>query len=42
MKHQIIKFNSLLNIDFLKWNRAKMERDINTSEAKTEENDQPK
>jgi len=36
-----MKFNSNLNIDFLKWSHAKMERDIAKSEKAAEE-DMPK
>lgn len=42
IKYQIMKFNSNLNIDFIKWSHAKMERDIIKLDGKTAEEDMPK
>lgn len=38
----MMKFNSNLNIDFGKWNQAKLDRDINKSEGKSTEDVMPK
>jgi hypothetical protein len=38
----MMKFNSNLNIDFVKWSHAKMERDINKVDGKFAEEDMPK
>lgn len=37
-----MKFNSNLNIDFIKWSHAKMERDQTRIDGKTAEEDMPK
>lgn len=42
VKYQIMKFNSNLNIDFVKWSHAKMERDINKGDGQFAEEDMPK
>lgn len=42
IKYQMMKFNSNLNIDFVKWSHAKMERDIIKTDGKTAEEDMPK
>ncbi|XP_025423623.1 general transcription factor IIF subunit 1-like [Sipha flava] len=42
VKYQMMKFNSNLNIDFVKWSHAKMERDINKVDGKFAEEDMPK
>lgn len=38
----MMKFNSNLNIDFGKWNHAKMDRDMNVSDGKSMEELMPK
>jgi len=38
----MMKFNSNLNIDFVKWAHAKMEREMNKSDIKLIEEDMPK
>lgn len=42
IKYQMMKFNSSLNIDFVKWSHAKMERDISKADGKFFEEDMPK
>lgn len=42
VKYQMMKFNSNLNIDFVKWSHAKMERDIIKVDGKWTEEDMPK
>ncbi|VVC26930.1 Transcription Factor IIF, Rap30/Rap74, interaction,Winged helix-turn-helix DNA-binding [Cinara cedri] len=42
VKHQIMKFNSNLNIDFSKWSHARMERDFNKLVSSFTEEEMPK
>ena len=41
-KYHVMRFNSVLNVDFSKWGQVKMERENNQKEFKTLEEEQPK
>ncbi|XP_022192513.2 general transcription factor IIF subunit 1 isoform X2 [Nilaparvata lugens] len=41
-KHHMMRFNSVLNVDFSKWAQVKMERENNMKEFKGPDDDQPK
>ncbi|KAK9500806.1 hypothetical protein O3M35_002000 [Rhynocoris fuscipes] len=41
-KYHVMRFSSISNVDFMKWNQVKMERENNIKEYKTFEEEQPK
>lgn len=41
-KHHVMRFNSVLNVDFAKWGQVKMERENNQKEFARPEDEMPK